>query len=457
MVCPLIIIRNVKNSYLIIPISVLIHLSIINLTLFIFFKELFSYPYVLAAIDVAWLIVAVALDFYPTGRNEKFMDRLDQLLYQYLIFSLAYFTVLYFAGFHYSPKGQLYILIILFLTLTIYRWFFYILRSVYRMEGGNSVNVVVIGKDRTLEKLQNFFEQPDLGYRYKGFFSNKKYRHDYFLGHHKESFQFILDNKIDEIYCLASQLTNCELQELINFADNNFIKLKIVPDNKDIFTRAMDVDLFGTIPVLNLRKSPLESEYAQVLKRVFDILFSGIVILFVLSWLTPLLYILIKFESRGPLFFKQSRHGFNKEPFYCYKFRSMAVNLDADLLMNTKNDVRVTRIGKFLRKTSLDELPQFFNVFMGDMSVVGPRPHMEVHTTEYGASVDKYFVRHFAKPGVTGLAQIKGYRGEIVQRSDIVNRVRMDIFYLEKWSPLLDLKIIYATVANAMVGEEKAY
>lgn len=190
---------------------------------------------------------------------------------------------------------------------------------------------------------------------------------------------------------------------------------------------------------------------------MFDILFSGIVILFVLSWLTPLLYILIKFESRGPLFFKQSRHGFNKEPFYCYKFRSMAVNLDADLLMNTKNDVRVTRIGKFLRKTSLDELPQFFNVFMGDMSVVGPRPHMEVHTTEYGASVDKYFVRHFAKPGVTGLAQIKGYRGEIVQRSDIVNRVRMDIFYLEKWSPLLDLKIIYATVANAMVGEEKAY
>jgi putative colanic acid biosynthesis UDP-glucose lipid carrier transferase len=193
------------------------------------------------------------------------------------------------------------------------------------------------------------------------------------------------------------------------------------------------------------------------MKRLFDIVFSSLVILLILSWLTPLLYILIKLESKGPLFFKQSRHGYNKKTFFCYKFRSMTVNCDADKVMNTKNDMRVTRIGKFMRKTSLDELPQFFNVFLGNMSVVGPRPHMEVHTSEYGASVDKYLVRHFAKPGVTGLAQIKGYRGEIIQPSDMVNRVRMDIFYLEKWSPLLDFKIVYATVVNAVVGEEKAY
>lgn len=135
----------------------------------------------------------------------------------------------------------------------------------------------------------------------------------------------------------------------------------------------------------------------------------------------------------------------------------MAVNPEADSKMCTKNDMRITRIGRILRKTSIDELPQFFNVLLGDMSVVGPRPHMEAHTVEYSESVDKYLVRHFAKPGITGLAQIKGYRGEVVKRSDIINRTRLDIFYLEKWSPLLDLKIIYCTVRNLLKGEEKAF
>ena len=135
----------------------------------------------------------------------------------------------------------------------------------------------------------------------------------------------------------------------------------------------------------------------------------------------------------------------------------MTQNKDSDSVMATKNDMRITRLGKILRKTSIDELPQFFNVLKGDMSVVGPRPHMEVHTAQYETSVDKYLVRHFLKPGITGLAQIKGYRGEIVRQSDIINRVRLDIFYMEKWSIQLDILIIYYTLANAIRGEERAY
>jgi len=193
------------------------------------------------------------------------------------------------------------------------------------------------------------------------------------------------------------------------------------------------------------------------LKRVFDIIFSSSVIIFILSWLTPLVAILIKLESKGPVFFKQARNGFNYKEFYCYKFRSMTPNSEANFYQATRGDQRITNIGKFIRKTSIDELPQFFNVLFGDMSVVGPRPHMVSHTDMYAKRIDKFMVRHFVKPGITGLAQISGYRGEVETDKDIIGRVKFDIFYIENWSLLLDLKIIFKTAINAVKGEEKAY
>ena len=219
----------------------------------------------------------------------------------------------------------------------------------------------------------------------------------------------------------------------------------------------MKIELYDNVPVLNLRELPLETPYAKVVKRAFDVVFALIVIVGVLSWLSPIVYLLQRFDSNEPLFFKQKRHGVNRKVFWCYKFRSMATTADADTKMMTKNDKRVTKLGRILRKTSIDELPQFYNVLLGNMSVVGPRPHMEVHTEKYQVSVDKYLVRHFVKPGITGLAQIKGYRGEIVAQSDIINRTRLDVFYVEKWSLWLDVKIIIKTVLNAIQGEEKAY
>ncbi len=201
----------------------------------------------------------------------------------------------------------------------------------------------------------------------------------------------------------------------------------------------------------------MDKNYAKYSKRIFDIGFSSLIIVLILSWLIPLIFFLNLFESKGPVIFRQLRHGKDKKIFWCYKFRSMAVNPEANSQMCTRNDLRVTKIGKFLRKTSIDELPQFINVFLGDMSVVGPRPHMELHTREYEINVDKYLVRHFAKPGITGLAQVRGYRGEIIRKSDIINRTRMDILYLEKWTAMLDLKIIYQTIYNCFYGEEKAY
>jgi putative colanic acid biosynthesis UDP-glucose lipid carrier transferase len=221
--------------------------------------------------------------------------------------------------------------------------------------------------------------------------------------------------------------------------------------------RNLAVEYYGYLPIISLRTIPLDKEINTRLKHFFDVVFSLFVILTVLSWLTPILGLLIKLESRGPVFFKQRRNGLNYKEFYCYKFRSMRLNSEADLEQVQKNDPRVTKFGKILRKFSLDELPQFFNVVLGDMSVVGPRPHMVSHTEMYAKSVDKFMVRHFIKPGITGLAQINGCRGEVENEKDIVNRVKFDIFYIENWSILLDLRIIYKTVINVISGEEKAY
>lgn len=325
------------------------------------------------------------------------------------------------------------------------------------MQGGNYRNVVVIGRDKNLKKIRKVFDRRELGYRYVGYFDDQPSNSPTYLGKMNDSFKYILENDIDYMYCMVSKLSRLELKYLVTFADNNLKKLKIIPDNKEIFTRSMSVELYDTISVLAMRKSPLEFEYAPLIKRTFDLFFSSLVIMLILSWLTPLLFVLMRLESKGPVFFKQKRHGVNRKPFLCYKYRSMAQNDNADREMASKNDMRITKLGKVLRKTSIDELPQFINVFLGEMSVVGPRPHMAYHTEKYEVSVDKYLVRHFVKPGITGLAQIKGYRGEIIKKADIINRVRLDILYFEKWSFELDMSIIYLTVVNALRGEEKAY
>ena len=205
------------------------------------------------------------------------------------------------------------------------------------------------------------------------------------------------------------------------------------------------------------RSTPLDDPLNYFIKRCFDIIFSLLIIIGVMSWLTPLIAILIRLESKGPIFFKQKRHGLGYEEFNCYKFRSMCVNEHADITEAKRNDPRITKVGAFIRRTSIDEMPQFFNVFVGSMSVVGPRPHMLNFTEKYAVKVNKFKARHFIKPGITGMAQTHGYRGEIENDTDIINRIKYDIFYMESWSLLLDMKIIYLTVKNAIKGEKKAY
>lgn len=225
-----------------------------------------------------------------------------------------------------------------------------------------------------------------------------------------------------------------------------------------MYSKNQEIEFYDdTITILNVKKLPFEFAENFYIKRIFDVIFSLFICLFFLSWFIPILWVLVKLESKGPLIFKQQREGLNGNKFVCYKFRSMKINDLSDQVHATKNDERVTKIGAFLRKTSMDELPQFFNVLSGDMSVVGPRPHLESLSIIYQKEVQDYLKRHIVKPGITGLAQVSGYRGEIKKKSDIKNRVRLDIFYIENWSLFLDIKIIIKTILNVFKGEEKAY
>jgi exopolysaccharide biosynthesis polyprenyl glycosylphosphotransferase len=236
-----------------------------------------------------------------------------------------------------------------------------------------------------------------------------------------------------------------QVTDLLNFADNNLIRFKVIPDFRGFLSRKITIDFYDLIPVISMRKEPLQNTLNRIVKRAFDIVFSLLVILLVFPFALLVFAPLIKLSSRGPIFFKQLRSGRNNVEFYCYKFRTMRVNDQADSLQASKGDVRITKIGAFLRKTSLDELPQFYNALIGNMSVVGPRPHMLRHTEEYSKLIDKFMVRQLVKPGVTGWAQVHGYRGDTRNSLLMEKRVEYDVWYLENWSLLLDIKIVVIT------------
>lgn len=447
--------KHGRYSWYLRPISYAIDLSIINLmALLYFFPEIDALIFVVI-ISFSWIVLSLYSNFYEVRRYTRELTILTLIFRQFILFSLVVFAFSgFFNEFGLSNKKIIQYTVSVFALITVFKFAIYFLLQKYRSDfGGNFRRTVIIGKNKQTKALADYFDKrTEYGYILKKVFNVKD--SDTSL---EDCFKFVLNENIDEIYCSISQLTNAQLTRVIDFADNNLKVLKFLPDNKEVYSKKLKYEYYGYIPVLSLRDIPLEEPFNYVVKRIFDIVFSSAVIIFILSWLTPIIAIFIKLESRGPVFFKQSRNGFNYKEFDCYKFRSMTPNKEAHLNQATKNDLRVTKVGRFLRKTSIDELPQFFNVLFGDMSVVGPRPHMVSHTNMYAKRIDKFMVRHFVKPGITGLAQVKGFRGEVETDKDIIGRVKFDIFYLENWSLLLDAKIIVQTFFNALKGEEKAY
>lgn len=263
---------------------------------------------------------------------------------------------------------------------------------------------------------------------------------------------------VKDIYVAVEPSKMDAVQLLVKCAEKSGLRIKFVPNLGLHLTTSYRITyLDNELPIITLRNEPLEEISSRFKKRAFDLIFSSFVIVFVMSWLYPICGLLIKLESKGPILFKQQRSGRKNLPFWCLKFRSMSLNNDNEEKQAVKNDARITRIGRFLRRTSLDEMPQFFNVFLGNMSIVGPRPHMLAHTEKYELLIDKFMVRHFVKPGITGWAQVHGFRGETKNVVDMENRVKFDIHYLENWTAMLDVKIVFMTIINMLRGEDNAY
>jgi putative colanic acid biosynthesis UDP-glucose lipid carrier transferase len=375
------------------------------------------------------------------------------------LFILGYFA--YFGIFKEGTivNNQFLILMLIIISISFFKLSWLFLLKKYRSFGNNFRTTIVIGFDDSTKNIIKIFKsKSNLGYKYLGFFSNKLYQNNEYLGNLDAVFEYAIQNTVDEIYCSLTALSNEQIKKINKFALEKQIILKLIPETNELYSKNRSIEYYGdSLMVLNVNKLPFDFTENFYLKRIFDILFSFFVCLFILSWLIPILWVLVKLESKGPLVFKQGREGINGKEFICYKFRSMRINKESNKIHATKNDIRVTKVGAFLRKTSMDELPQFLNVLLGDMSVVGPRPHLETLSLEYQKDVDDYLKRHIVKPGITGLAQVGGYRGEIKKKSDIKNRIRLDIFYIENWSFFLDIKIIIQTVLNVFKGEEKAY
>jgi putative colanic acid biosynthesis UDP-glucose lipid carrier transferase len=269
-------------------------------------------------------------------------------------------------------------------------------------------------------------------------------------------FKDAADKGLNEVYVSLSPNDLDTAADLQKEADRFGIRLKLIYNFTKYLQGPILTNYIGNIPVLSLRKEPLEDINNIIIKRAFDIVFSLLVIIFILSWLCPIIALLIMCESKGPVLFKQMRSGRSGKKFTCYKFRSMKVNDLGDIKQACEHDDRKTKVGCILRKTSLDELPQFWNVLLGDMSVVGPRPHMLKHTEEYRNLIDNYMVRHYLKPGITGWAQVNGFRGETRTLDLMEKRIEHDIWYIENWSIKLDSEIIWKTCLHVFKGEKNA-
>jgi putative colanic acid biosynthesis UDP-glucose lipid carrier transferase len=332
-------------------------------------------------------------------------------------------------------------------------------------KGYNSRNVLVVGAG---EVGLNFYKMvkdyPHYGYRVTGFLDDevKPTLNGLYLGT-LDNMQQVLDkHSIDDVVIALPNHASYAIETVVEISEKNTKRVRIIPDYYRFGSGNFRLSNFGSFPMITVRSLPLDDLENQFFKRVYDIFCSLIAFVFIFSWLFPLIAIIIKLTSKGPVFFVQERWGINNQKIRCYKFRSMYtfskdVGSDGKYQQATKNDKRITKIGKILRKTNLDELPQFLNVLIGNMSIVGPRPHPIPLNIESKDNVTNYMLRHLVKPGITGWAQVNGYRGETAKPGQMQKRVDLDIWYIENWSFWLDCQIMFQTVMNMFIGEKNAY
>lgn len=420
------------------------------------------YLHYLFYLNASWVVLSWLSRVYSENHISSFEAFSKQTKQLYIIWLCAIMIYLFF--YRKFELSRLFIILslgIFGIGLMVNRFAYLIIREYFKESQLFKKRVLILGYNNVAKELAKKLEKT-INNKIVGFIedpANVRELSNYpIVGTLNQTMEICKQIEINQIFSTLSPEQNKDIYSLIQEAESRFITFKIIPDISTLFiNKKVHVEFYENMLMLSLRGEPLEDVGNRLKKRVMDVVISSFVLIFILSWMIPLVGLLIYLESPGPIFFSQWRTGKNNKSFKLLKFRSMKINKDADTLQARKNDNRVTKFGRFIRKTSIDELPQFINVLKGEMSVIGPRPHMLKHTEDYSKIVDQYMIRQFVKPGISGWAQVNGFRGEIHGNEEIIGRVECDIWYAENWSLWLDVRIMFLTIFSVLKGEKNAY
>ncbi len=410
--------------------------------------------------NYVWIFTAIYFGLYSRKFVHSRQNSFILTIKSFALFAILFTPyILISKGADNALSSTLFFYIIMLFCMMTNSYLYFLSEILFKKHFKIARSVAVLGNNAVALKLADFFKEQDSHFAFEGFLNqeNASYldSNGCVLPTIISQIKSASTSGIRDIYLSLSPDRINEYKLLQHEAEKECLRLKLIPDMSESLINNLKLSYMGEFAVLSHREEPLEEISNRVKKRIFDIVFSSLVIVFLFSWLYPIIGLLIKLQSPGPILFKQLRSGKDNKSFVCYKFRSMKIN--AGERQATINDDRITKIGRFLRKSSLDELPQFLNVLLGDMSVVGPRPHILTQTNEYSQIINQYMVRQFLKSGITGWAQVSGYRGETKEPSLMQKRVEHDIWYLENWSMSLDLKIVFMTVFQVLKGDKNVY
>lgn len=400
-----------------------------------------------------WILLSGHTKLYNTPRNLTYTIYLERLFTHIVIFLLSLIIIAKVSNNEFLKQDRFIIAGGLFIGLFFTKTFFFFLLKYIRTLGINYRNVMFLANDESSEILKNtFIQRKDYGFRIFEFPEEKTTDLNALV-------EFWKENGIHSLFLPASysELGQEYEREIFRQAEIHKVRVSLIPDIIQSNYFSYDLEYISTQPVFAQTKYPLDYFTNFSIKRVFDIVFSIIILVGICTWLFPIIAILIKLNSKGSVFFVQERYGFHNQVFKCIKFRTMYVNDESSNKTTMLNDKRITKIGHFLRKSSLDEMPQFFNVLLGEMSVVGPRPHMILVDDTYKKKIGRYTIRSFVKPGITGLAQVNGLRGDNGDMEiEMHKRILADTFYVKNWSFILDLVIIFKTALLVIKGDKNA-
>lgn len=420
-----------------------------------------KYKIQLFLLNISWFIITIITKPYKSLKVKEsslHFNSLTKAFALFIITTIVFLFLIFSIKINYRNVILYFIFVGFFMAFT--RFLLFLYRKKNRVKLGRklySFNTVLVGENKlSTTLLSNNNLRRALGIRGTYTIISTETKNKY-LGRIDKLFYDLEHSKINSIIFCDDNIDVEIYKQIVEIAEHKMIRIYMVPDFKYGNLGPNYFDVIHEIPFLRLIREPLSNAKKQLLKRAFDVGFSFFVIVFLLSWLIPIVALIVKIESNESVFFLQKRSGLNNEPFNCIKFRSMMSNKHADIQTARKDDSRVTKFGAFMRKTSIDELPQFINVFLGEMSIVGPRPHMLSQTEMYSKITKKYMTRHIVKPGITGWAQVMGARGEIFSHRDMEKRIEKDVWYIQNWSFFLDMKIIFLTLYNIIKGDEQAY